>query len=131
MAKTLSKTQKKIDTQLCKTLQDCCENHLKNLEGFTWITHQADYANFPASLLISCIFTTDANINTVQDSDSALVIKQHIQQKLLKSGVRLKDVRHQIRFDSEEACERDHGGNWTTRLSNLAGSSVPKNRPSR
>ena len=131
MAKTLSKTQKKIDSQLCKTLHNCCENYLKKIDGFCWITHQADYANFPASLLISCVFETDAHISALREGDSALAIKQHLQQQLLKTGVRLKDARLQIRWDSEEACKLHHAGNWAQRLSILVGSAVPKNRPSR
>jgi len=129
MPKALSKTQKKLDNALRGALQSVCESTLKDLEGFSWLTHQADYANFPASLLIICIFEYDEQLDAFTNSGSASNIRSKIQQSALRVGVRLKNPPSQIRFDSEQACKKNHGGNWRIRLAMLEGRAVPRNRP--
>ncbi|MFT7558598.1 MAG: hypothetical protein ACI93R_000493 [Flavobacteriales bacterium] len=129
MSKGLSKTQKKLDKVLSDGLQFMCETQLKDFESFEWITHHADYANFPASLIITCVFNNEAAIHTLKSNDQQKTLQKLIQSHLLKLGIRFKQVNQQIRFDSEEACKDQNDGDWRSRFKRLEGRAVPKNRP--
>lgn len=112
----LSKTNQKIDNNICKALTIACESSLHEVTGFAWLTHRANYTNFPTSLVVTCIFETEAEIEkmTVQQQDKLL--RNTIQKQLLKIGVVVKNIKHQIRFDSEESCLIQHQGEWHKRL---------------
>lgn len=116
MAKARSKTEKKIDNAICTALTDVCENCLKSIKGFAWITHQVNFTQFPSSLQISCIFDNEQHKQQVQDSEQYQQLKRLIQQRLLKAGIKLTAINRQIMLDSEEACEQYHAGNWANRL---------------
>mgnify|MGYP000456264572 CR=1 FL=1 len=125
MAKPQSKTEKKIDNNVRLALTSACETFLEDTPGFLWLSHQANYTNFPSSLLITCIFNT----LTSQENADEKAIHKLIQTKLLKIGVKVKAPKQQIIFDSEEACEHENGGNWTERFHRRKGREVAKNRP--
>lgn len=128
MAK-LSKTQKKTDTSICKALTAVCEDALKEQPGFAWITHQADYSNFPASLFITCVFERDDDLIDIEHNGIAEGFRKKIHAKLLKAGIRLMQAHRQVQFDSEEACLIKHGGDWAKRLNTHKGLALNKNRP--
>lgn len=130
MAKPQSKTEKKLDNNLRLALQDVCEQQLKDIDGFQWITHQANYTNFPASLLITCVFDTTVNQQQAEQSGQQEAIAKMIQAKLLKIGIRFKALAKQILLDSEEACEQEHAGSWDDRTASRAGRAVVKKRTS-
>jgi len=125
MAKPQSKTEKKIDNNVRLALTSACETFLEDTPGFLWLSHQANYTNFPSSLLITCIFNT---LTSLENADEKAIHKL-IQAKLLKIGVKVKAPKQQIIFDSEEACEHEHGGNWAERFDRRKGREVAKNRP--
>ncbi|MBU3069712.1 Fis family transcriptional regulator [Aestuariicella sp. G3-2] len=129
MTKPQSKTEKKIDNNIRLALTDVCEQALGQLQGFEWLTHQANYTNFPASLVVTCVFDTEDNLQLAEASGEADVLKKQIQAKLLKVGVKFKALNRQVMFDSEEACEAQSGGNWAQRLESRKERSVAKNRP--
>jgi hypothetical protein len=106
-------------------LTAACETLLKDVSGFQWLSHHANYTNFPASLLITCVFDTR---ESVLKSDSAPIHKA-IQRKLLKIGVKIKAPKQQIVFDSEDACSEEHGGDWNLRFEGQKNRSVTRNRP--
>ncbi|WP_439133203.1 Fis family transcriptional regulator [Pseudomaricurvus sp.] len=130
MAKPQSKTEKKIDNNIRLALTDVCEQVLGRLQGFEWLTHQANYTNFPASLLVTCVFDTEENLQAAITTGEAEQLKKQIQMKLLKIGVKFKALNQQVVFDSEEACELHSEGSWARRLEARKGRSVLKNRPS-
>ncbi len=102
MAKPQSKTQKKIDNNVRLALTAACEQFLEDISGFQWLTHEADYSNFPASLLITCVFdTAESQQQACQNGDSDKM-QSAIQRQLLKIGVILKIVKQQVIFDSED-----------------------------
>jgi hypothetical protein len=105
MAKPQSKTQKKIDNNVRLALTDACEEFLDDIRGFQWLTHQADYSNFPASLLITCVFDTDKSQQQACENGDSSKMQNLIQAQLLKIGVKLKAPKRQLIFDSEE-CRR-------------------------
>ena len=49
----LNKTTQKIDNNVCKALTIACEDFLHEIDGFKWLTHRANYTNFPSSLVVT------------------------------------------------------------------------------
>lgn len=129
MAKAKSKTEKKLDNNLRLALTDVCELSLKDIAGFQWLTHQANYTNFPASLFITCVFNDQASIEQAEANGDVVQIRNRIQSRLLKIGVKFKSLNQQVAFDSEEACEKYNEGDWDQRLAAGAARVVAKNRP--
>ena len=43
-------------------------------------------------------------------------LQKQIQKQLLKAGILLKDARHHVFFDTEQACLLEHNGDWERRL---------------
>lgn len=128
MAKPQSKTQKKIDNNVRVALTKACEQLLEDVDGFEWLTHQANYTNFPASLLITCVFDTFEHQHASQEQQLQHIQKL-IQTQLLNVGVKLKAINQQIIFDNEQACAQDNDGQWHERLAGRAKRAVAKNRP--
>ncbi|WP_188151077.1 Fis family transcriptional regulator [Teredinibacter waterburyi] len=125
MAKAQSKTQKKIDANIRNALTDLCENSFKTIDGFQWLTHQADFANFPASLLITCVFESQEQLTEATNLKHCSAIKTAIQARLLKIGVRFKTLDRQVQFDTEEACIAENNHDWPLRLAKHTGRAVP------
>lgn len=112
----LTKTTQKLDNNICKALTIACENSLHQIAGFSWLTHRANYTNFPASLIVTCVFETENDIEEMKANNLAKDFQQDIQKQLLKIGVILKNINRNIHFDSEEACDKHHQGQWNERL---------------
>lgn len=123
-----NKTQKKIDNQLRTALAAVCEQALKDVAGFRWLTHQADYANFPASLLITCVFETEVELVQAKQQNLTVSMQKRIQASLLKIGIRFKNLDRQVVFDTEEICKSEDNHNWQQRLVKQQGRAVPHNK---
>jgi hypothetical protein len=130
MSKPQSKTEKKIDNNLRVALTEVCEQTLKDIPGFQWLTHQANYTNFPASLFITCVFDCAASISAAENQGDTQKIRKRVQARLLKVGIKFKALQQQILFDCEEACEQEDNGDWERRLAGRKAREVGKNRPS-
>lgn len=112
----MRKTDKTLENTIVKVLTQVCEQSLKEINGFQWLTHLVNYKDFPRSLTIICVFDTQdrlANLSTslMQKNLQGLIVEQ-----LNASGIRLPNPLKQIKFDSEEACKNQHAGNWQRRL---------------
>ena len=130
MGKSLSKTQKKTDTNISKALTSVCENSLEAIPGFEWLTHTADYKNFPASLIVTCVFSTDDQVNTVTSNETLAQIRKQIYTALFSIGVRFNALDQQVLLDSEERCQAEDSGAWDERLARRSRRSVSgKRRP--
>lgn len=123
-----NKTQKKIDHQIRIALTAVCEHSLKDVSGFKWLTHQANFSNFPASLLVTCVFETEEQLTQAQETRWASTLQKRIQSELLKIGVRLKQLKRQVIFDTEEACKKEDQHDWQQRLAKQHGRAVPHNK---
>ncbi len=130
MSKPKSKTEKKIDNNVRVALTKVCDEALDKVEGFEWLTHQANYTNFPASLLVTCIFQTDAHLGDAIAGGDTAWLQKRIQSQLLKVGVKFKVLGKQVIFDTEERCKAENQGDWSARLQSRIGREVLKNRPS-
>jgi hypothetical protein len=84
--------------------------------GFIWLTHRANYTNFPSSLIITCVFNTQTEVDEMKKNQQEIFLINSIQKQLLKVGVVVKKIDKQVQFDSEEACEKQHNGEWDRRL---------------
>ena len=102
MAKPQSKTEKKIDNNIRLALTTACELFLDDISGFQWLTHHANYSNFPASLSITCVFDTDERQDQADQNGDLTKMRKMIQTKLLKIGIKLKAPKQQIDFECEE-----------------------------
>jgi len=112
----LNKTNQKIDNNICKALTIACESSLHEVPGFVWLTHRANYTNFPASLVITCVFNAKVEIETMKTQQQNMILRNSIQKELLSVGVVMKNIKQQVHFDSEEACLQAHQGEWSERL---------------
>ena len=112
----MKKSHKKIDNTLRVALTKVCEIALENVAGFKWLTHLADYDNFPRSLKIICVFDTQKNQTLAEQQGRDAYLCELIKRELLKENIKLPDVNRQVKFDSEERCANQHGGDWSQRL---------------
>jgi hypothetical protein len=114
----MNKTVKKLDNNVVKALTIACENAKQEIDGFEWLTHSANYSNFPASLVITCVLDTQESLEKVTTHQQDEMLRKSIQKQLLKAGVLLKDARRHVFFDTEQACISQHAGDWKSRLKN-------------
>ncbi len=106
------KTDKKIEKSLREALTEACETALERYEGFQWLTHFVSYDDFPASLSIVCVYDTNAHLAKTNNESMRALIKE----KLASIGIKMKDCRQQVRFDTEEDCDNDNDGRWNERF---------------
>lgn len=112
----MKKTHKKIDNTLRESLTRVCDIALVKIEGFKWLTHMVDYDDFPRSLKVICVFDSHQNQTVAQDQHKHDYMCDLINQALQKENIKLPNIKGQVRFDSEERCVSQHGGNWAQRL---------------
>lgn len=127
----LNKTTKKIDDNICKALTEACESLKNDIEGFLWLTHRVNYTNFPSSLIVTCVFESNNDIENLINSELDLVFRHCIQKQLLKVGVVLNNAKNNIQFDSEESCLATHNGQWAERLTLKVTKQKPQQRQPR
>ena len=114
---SMKSTTKKLDDNVVKALTKVCEEAKRHIEGFVWLTHRADFSNFPESLAVTCVFVTQEQLRQACAQKQDGYLRKLVQKQLLKAGILLKDVRRNVFFDTEEACAVGHNGNWDKRLS--------------
>ncbi len=112
MKKTDKKTHKKTEQAIIKALTNVCDIAQIESEGFKWLTHTVNYNNFPASLIVLCVYNTNLDLALANKDHIHTLIKQHLD----AIGIQLKDIQKHVRFDTEEACKASHGGKWGERL---------------
>lgn len=108
----MRKTDKKIDNSLREALTAACEVALVKYEGFEWLTHFANYQNFPGSLSVVCVF--DRNVHLSQSNLEGL--SSIIKDKLASIDIDIKDIGQHVSFDTEENCEKENNGKWRERF---------------
>nr|WP_228160601.1 hypothetical protein [Marinobacter bohaiensis] len=108
--------QGRMERRLIASLTHACEDAKPLLPGFCWLTHSVDYQHFPDSLVVTWVFDNDANLASALKSDAEQRIHQLTADALDEAGVDVTDIARHVDLDSEEACQRVHGGNWERRL---------------
>jgi len=112
----MKKSDKKIDNILRLALTEVCETALEFVPGFQWLTHVVKFPAFPDSLLIVCVFETNLELDEAKCSGQVDHFARLIDEKFHALGIVLKQTKQHIRFDSEENCEKQNGGNWKERF---------------
>jgi hypothetical protein len=112
----MKKNDKKTEKMLIKALTDACHIATETVDGFDWLTHFVDYNRFPQSLEIICIFDTETSLSKALQEHQDSFLRSLIADKLHSIKVPVENTSKQITFDSEEACEKEHQGNWNRRF---------------
>lgn len=107
--------QARLERRLASTLTEACETAKAEIVGFSWLTHEVDYAAFPASLRVVWIFDTQAEKDQAVAGQRERMIELTAE-ALEAAEVVLTNVAARVQFDSEEQCQRTNGGNWQQRL---------------
>lgn len=105
----------RIERLLVKTLTEACETAKAEIKGFTWLTHTADLNALAQTLKVTWVFETLADKVLAQTTAKARIIEL-TGLALIEAGIDTKVSVHIIQFDSEEECQKTHGGDWHKRL---------------
>ena len=112
----MKKTDKKTEKSIIEALTAVCETALDEVPGFQWLTHSVNYNNFPKSLSVICVFDTRQALSDAFNNRQNDYLRQLIKEQLSVINIQLKDPRHQVSFDTEEACQNENGGRWKERF---------------
>lgn len=109
----------RIERRLITTLTEACETAKGEIEGFTWLTHTADMNALTETLRVVWVFETLADKKLAQAVAKARIVELTTI-ALNEANIDLKPSVRNVRFDSEEECQRTHSGNWKNRLAHSA-----------
>jgi hypothetical protein len=105
----------RIERLLITALTDACETAKGEIKGFTWLTHTAELNALDGTLKVIWVFETLAEKKLAQANAKARIVELTAT-ALNEANVDLSPSDHTVRFDSEEECQRIHGGDWQKRL---------------
>ena len=108
----MRKTDKKIDNALGQVLTEVCDIAQENYDGFKWITHFANYNNFPGSLSVVCIYDTNEQLKKSDVNGLRILISE----RLSSIDINITDIRRHVNFDTEENCNNENNGKWNERF---------------
>ncbi len=112
----MKKSDNILDNHLRKALTEVCETALEKIAGFKWLTHLANYRNFPNSLVVICVFETNAALDNVKLNNQDQVLIKLIRKELLSVEINISDFNKHVKFDTEENCQKENDGRWNQRL---------------
>ena len=95
----MKKSDKKTDKLLRQALTEICEKALDEVAGFKWLTHSVNYADFPNSLVITCMFDTEDEHLAAQACGDDQHLRSLIEDKLAKVEIKLKQAKRQVCFE--------------------------------
>lgn len=105
----------RIERRLITSLTEACETAKAEIKGFAWLTHIADLNAVAETLKLIWVFETLTDRKVAQvDAKSRIFELTAI--ALNEANIDLVPSDHSVRFDSEEECQRTHGGDWKIRL---------------
>ncbi|UZJ57799.1 hypothetical protein OKW98_14300 [Pseudomonas sp. KU26590] len=105
----------RIERRLIATLTEACETAKGEINGFTWLTHMADLDALSETLKVIWVFETLSDKQLAQVEAKARIFELTAT-ALKEACMDLKLSDRNVRFDSEEECQRAQGGNWQKRL---------------
>lgn len=112
----MRKTDKRLEKSLIVALNEACELALKDIKGFQWLTHFANYSYFPGSLSVVCVFDTNESLSKLLENDNGDSLRNLIESKLASVDIKVRDIKAHVTFDTEEDCERENNGKWNERF---------------
>lgn len=105
----------RIERRLVSTLTDACEIAKGEIKGFVWLTHTGDVGAAAESLKVTWVFETLED-RKLAERESKARIFQLTSMALNEADIGFTPSDRNVRFDSEQECERAHGGDWKSRL---------------
>lgn len=108
--------QAQIERRLIAALTKACETAKAEIEGFSWLTHDVDYARIPSSLMVVWGFDTDASRDEVLANGQDKRMLELTTLALSEANVHVNQVSANVHFDTEEQCQRSNAGDWRQRL---------------
>jgi hypothetical protein len=105
----------RIERRLITTLTEACKTAKTEIKGFAWLTHIADLNALAETLKVIWVFETLAD-RTLAMVDAKARIFELTSIALNDANIDLIPSDHSVRFDSEEECQRTHGGDWKIHL---------------
>lgn len=105
----------RIERRLITTLTDACETAKGEIKGFAWLTHTADLNALAETLKVTWVFETLADRQLAQVHAKARIFELTAI-ALNEANIDLIPSDRNVRFDSEEECQRTHAGDWKNRL---------------
>lgn len=105
----------RIEHRLITTLTEACETAKGEIKGFTWLTHLADLSALAETLRVIWVFETLADRKLAQ-VDAKARIFELTAIALKEADIDLHLTDRNVRFDSEQECQRMQGGDWQKRL---------------
>lgn len=110
----------RIERRLVATLTEACETAKGEIQGFSWLTHTADLNAWPETLKVIWVFATLADKQlALVDAKTRIFALTAI--ALHGANIDLSPSEQNVRFDSEQECQRTHGGDWKIRLAQSRG----------
>jgi hypothetical protein len=106
----------RLERELVVCLTEACETAKAEIVGFSWLTHRLAPEDFPASLRITWVFEREADKAAAVAGDAKVRMLALTGLALEQAGIQLDHPAWHVRFDSEEACQQSHGGDWSKRL---------------
>ncbi len=97
----MKKTDKKREKSIVQGLTQVCEIAKNEVSGFEWLTHTINYNDFPNSLMVHCIFTSDESIRQVIDSGQDEAIFKLICDELVLIDTNFKGISNRVTFDTK------------------------------
>ena len=98
----MRKSDKKTDNQIRLFLTDICEDFMKDFDGFLWLTHEADYDNFPQSLRMTFVFASQAHLDGFLTSDGYPQLITKLEKQLSQMTIPFKRLEDQMAFTVEQ-----------------------------
>ena len=112
----------RVERQLITTLTGACETAKGEIKGFIWLTHIADLNALAETLKVIWVFGTLADKRFAMVYAKARIFE--LTAVALKGAdIELNPSDNNVGFDSEEECQRTHGGDWKNRLTRSRGQS--------
>ncbi|MDO7897509.1 hypothetical protein [Pseudomonas citrulli] len=105
----------RTERQLIRALTEACETAKCEIQGFTWLTHIADPDALAETLTVIWVFETLEDSKLAQREAKARIVELTAM-ALDKANLHLALSDRNVRFDSEQECQRSQSGDWRKRL---------------
>lgn len=98
----MRKSDKKLDNQIRIALTKLCEETLKDLAGFCWVTHTVNFQKFPQSLQITCVFEDTNALSNFTNSEHLHSVRSQIEQTLKQLNINTAAIKECVTFVTKQ-----------------------------
>ena len=94
----MKKTEKKIENTLSNILTPFCEDKLKSIPNFLFVTHTVNYLKFPESLMIEIHFNTFESSQKAEKQFPKELLSEWLEPYFLKNGFKVKNLKNRFLY---------------------------------